>query len=1629
MNITLQCKLQNNEMANWLDSKIPPKDFVTRQESPGPHRTATPLLAYVDRARFPTLGPTQVRRTRSMSPGCPKAMLSPTHPDPSDWEHELQRWKKKYGADEPAPATLMTMGDARPVRQSAFSSQTADTSVLRRADPAYKSDDGHHDTSDRPFTEVRFRGPHVDEMDFQRNASTSCFTAPRNADADQVVTQDENCVPQDMADLRVKTKPIGDDGAPAKSCLENKDGLFGTEKTRVRDPGKSADVSTRLYYELRRVSIKQMNEADVKTVQLVLSMSQKGALLQLLADGNLTDDERLGAIRQKLEDAGTPPTPITPLDSDAKLTKSMSPSNKLRMSNLSACLVEVPSNSAVGSQTSSEAGIPVPVEAEHTRKSLLIIPHDFSNSEDLQCPEETPCNPLDPDRASTPLLACVDRARFRNLPPQFGHARSLSPMSPKTPPMKRLDPYDWEDELLRWKQKYGVDALSPAASPIQIGYPRPLREGGLSNAAEGRSLVAAPIRQADATPTPGDGQDDTIHLSYALSAPSPAGGECDKRLNRVVQCLEPHNTMHSIDTEEEEFIVTEGNKRTAENMAEVQQKMKTLAGDMDGEGDDTPLVGAEPADTAHAPDLLIPSQACTEEEIEHQKTCNEYWLKAPHNTMQSIDGDEHEIMVVDSNIRGARDIAEVQAKMVALVGETSGEPEDICVKEKDDIAEADKKTAHEPGPTATVVDVGTRLYYELRRVSRAQIMEADMGTAQLALSKSQQDALRKLLSGGNVTDKGNLDAIRQKLEGGGSPLTPDSTEEPSAPRPSPKQLGINRLMPLSLEVPSNTAVGSRQLSSSSEGSGVPSEVEHIGTSQLLFSGFRDTQTELNAWMEQYDTRGSPHEAVENEDQKHHIQSFENEGLVPKWPLHYAAMIGDVQGIHRLCVEGHDPNGKMLDRFDSEPLTCAAAHGQLASVVVLCQCGADPQRPADKANHTPLTKAEEKEHHHVATFLREYAQRVRAGQKWEKEPATEDVEDLVCRMPQGKNEEAPVVHRGGGGGKKFVDLSTLGEREAEGALQAQCLACPAELQEPDESVRVEISENSLEKMQDVNDVLDMTSMDLLVFVDEVIRAPDDSGNNIGINNNKTIDINKNENINNNIDDDNIDHGHASNNTNIVICSRANIPSVSCHAPSQSLATRTADAGTMPPVSHASPSSAICAPNVTTTMVRDFLHDILRQRLKDKHAAQNATPWVDAACDHNDHNTAVESTAWRHLAARARSVAPYFTRVAYIITTMKCFASMRHPDTELYMLLLGEISPLIPACTPVELINLLRLLARLRLRETTYVEMLCVALMEKTTKKDNTGGRQEPPTTFIIIPRRAIIKCANAISALDVRGTMPRFVTYFLQYITARLDMFDAALMGLWSPLFIVHYCTNAARIAMLERMAHVDAGFSSGTALDSPFDDEEEENWDHGRALCNVALTVTVLRKEQHAFVSLLDPHVRHYFDKIERACENDALAGVTLLSSSSMRKQELSALSRHVSSAAPAQSDWFSSALHRDVSACLTYLGILHSNGVIRGRYVCDIVATNMSNMRGSVIYECNSPECFNLGTFTYTAARRMRHSVMHKMATSGGPAAEECRVQFVDYFEWDALSRAQKLVFLLGIHGSAPNGHACKNI
>jgi len=380
-------------------------------------------------------------------------------------------------------------------------------------------------------------------------------------------------------------------------------------------------------------------------------------------------------------------------------------------------------------------------------------------------------------------------------------------------------------------------------------------------------------------------------------------------------------------------------------------------------------------------------------------------------------------------------------------------------------------------------------------------------------------------------------------------------------------------------------------------------------------------------------------------------------------------------------------------------------------------------------------------------------------------------------------------------------------------------------------------------------------------------------------------------------------------------------------------------------------------------RDFFFDLRKQR--DREKGRQAT-----------------GPLWMHLAAQAKNLASTFD-LNELLEATKLFCSVRYDDYELYMRLLGEVPHYVKQANADQLCELIRLLARRRLRERNYVEMATAHLLQKIRVTDDT------------LPARLLVKTANSLAALECRS-QPKFVEHFLRHMEHRVEELDATLCCQVSPVFVANYMSDALRRAYLKRCAEMQAGF-------------------HGPLyeLRNLACTELLLRKEHHSFLVSLPAYVGRFLEKVRQHAAFDKWGSVTLPPASApdgpkgCHRSEMSAsLQMKASTATGGQrGDVFNSEMHRDVSACLTHLGIEHENGVLCGPYLLDIVALDMENPAKRIVYEINCPHHYYESTKVLTAEKRLRHRMLGRLGQ---------RLHMVNADEWRPLTAAQKMTFIL---------------
>uniref|UniRef100_A0A7S2VSG5 RAP domain-containing protein n=1 Tax=Zooxanthella nutricula TaxID=1333877 RepID=A0A7S2VSG5_9DINO len=380
-------------------------------------------------------------------------------------------------------------------------------------------------------------------------------------------------------------------------------------------------------------------------------------------------------------------------------------------------------------------------------------------------------------------------------------------------------------------------------------------------------------------------------------------------------------------------------------------------------------------------------------------------------------------------------------------------------------------------------------------------------------------------------------------------------------------------------------------------------------------------------------------------------------------------------------------------------------------------------------------------------------------------------------------------------------------------------------------------------------------------------------------------------------------------------------------------------------------------------RDFFVDLKRQREKDK-GREAAGP------------------IWMHLAMQAKNLSNSFD-LGDLLEAMKCFCSVRYEDYELYMRLLGEVPHFVKHAAADQLCQLIRLLARRRLRERNYVDMVAAHFLQKIRVTDDA------------LPARLLVKTVNAFAALECRS-QPKFVEHFLRHIEHRITEFDADVCCLVTPLCVASYMCDNLRRAYLKRCAETQAGFQG-------------PNYE----LRNLACTEVALRKEHHSFLASVPAYVHRYLEKVRQHAQFDRWGSIALPPAvapdgpKGAHQADMSASLQLKASTASGgqQGDIFGSDMHRDVSACLTHLGIQHENGVPCGPYLLDVVALDMVNPARRIVYEVNAPHHYYEATQVLTAEKRLRHRMLGRLGQN---------LHMVDAPAWRSLTAAQKMTYML---------------
>lgn len=133
---------------------------------------------------------------------------------------------------------------------------------------------------------------------------------------------------------------------------------------------------------------------------------------------------------------------------------------------------------------------------------------------------------------------------------------------------------------------------------------------------------------------------------------------------------------------------------------------------------------------------------------------------------------------------------------------------------------------------------------------------------------------------------------------------------------------------------------------------------------------------VGVWLSNYMLSDASSNAGPRPDQHQQIIIFKDKNWHNKWPLHYAAMIGDLALIRQYAsvidgVQKIDPNLQMTDWYNSSPLSWASGFGQLKAVMLLISLGAVYTGLSNAMGFNPKSDALREGHMHIVTFLDDF----------------------------------------------------------------------------------------------------------------------------------------------------------------------------------------------------------------------------------------------------------------------------------------------------------------------------------------------------------------------------------------------------------------------------------------------------------------------------------------------------------------------------------------------------------------------------------------------------------------------------------------------------------------------------------
>lgn len=391
----------------------------------------------------------------------------------------------------------------------------------------------------------------------------------------------------------------------------------------------------------------------------------------------------------------------------------------------------------------------------------------------------------------------------------------------------------------------------------------------------------------------------------------------------------------------------------------------------------------------------------------------------------------------------------------------------------------------------------------------------------------------------------------------------------------------------------------------------------------------------------------------------------------------------------------------------------------------------------------------------------------------------------------------------------------------------------------------------------------------------------------------------------------------------------------------------------------------------------------------------------------------------VAVKAKALAPRMS-LEGLVRMLKLFASARYVEPDLYLRILGEVPMQIRAVTPELLVRAVGVLRRLRMRESTYMELFASEAMnmirgasrrvvskprlpsarlrmsESAQEEEQQQPRAAETGTLGPFTPLQLVKLGNAFCLLDAKH-QARFVEVFQEQFQRAIPLLSSEECEMVHPCLALSALVNdPLRRLLLERCAAVGSGI-----LDSPvskvalagqqgapdiptYRAVEAAQRHRMRHIRNVYALEASVRKESFSFYSSLPAEVRTFLEGLKESAARlpvDEPSRLTL-----------------------------------QVAEILAQLGVQYSLERKAGPIGLHIVAqaTNPYNGEKERVYECDDVDAYYARKEcekeepVIVAATKLRHRLLDRMGV---------HLTHINIWEWQKMGEAQRVNYIVKMH------------